>query len=187
VIFIASRNRACEKTILPLKSPIGGFILRSWPQNSTAELNPRSRGPFGDQIRRSTKPPIKIPKRNRPKISHSAVSIRRPGRRLNRRIKPENNKCIRSIRRFRFGGLTADRNRRSVPELSGIKRRFHSAVSGRRSNRRFTNDGETKGEAKGILRRRSSRKTKHIIVRARTFPNIFGKRITRHNQTHNKI
>ena len=61
-----------------------------------AELNPRSRGSIGDQIRRSTKPPIKIPKRNRPKISHSAVSIWRPGRRLNRRIKPENNKCIRS-------------------------------------------------------------------------------------------
>ena len=62
MIFIVIKNRASEKTIMPLKSPIGGFILRSWPQNVTAELNPRSRGPFGDQIRRSTKPPIKIQK-----------------------------------------------------------------------------------------------------------------------------
>ena len=128
MIFIASRNRACEKTILPLKSPICGFILRSWPQNVTAELNPRSRGQFGDQIRRSTKPPIKIPKRNRPKISHSAVSIRRPGRRLNRRIKPENNKCIRY--ETAVSNRRPDRryNRRIRPETSGPKRRFHLAA-----------------------------------------------------------
>ena len=62
MIFIDKENRACEKTILPLKSPLCGFILRTGPQNSTAELNPRSRGPFGDHIRRSTKPPIKTQK-----------------------------------------------------------------------------------------------------------------------------
>jgi hypothetical protein len=75
MIFIDIKNRASEKTILPLKSPIGGFILRSWPQNVTAELNPRSRGSFGDQIRRSIETADQNPKRNRPKISNSAVSF----------------------------------------------------------------------------------------------------------------
>ena len=65
VIFIVIKNRASEKTIMPLKSPIGGFILRSWPQNSTAELIPRSRGPFGDHIRRSIETADQNPKRNR--------------------------------------------------------------------------------------------------------------------------
>jgi hypothetical protein len=43
MIFIVIKNRACEKTILPLKRSIGGFILRSGPQNVAAELSPRKK------------------------------------------------------------------------------------------------------------------------------------------------
>ena len=65
---------------------------RIQPPNWTREAGVHSATRFGGQ----SKPPIKTQKETDLKISHSAVSIRRPGRRLNRRIKPENNKCIRS-------------------------------------------------------------------------------------------
>ena len=90
VIFIDIENRASEKTILPLKSPFGGFIRRSGPQNKIAVLNPRGRGTNGDHIRWFPKPPIRNQKWNRPKISNSAVSFDGHDRRLNRRIKTEN-------------------------------------------------------------------------------------------------
>jgi hypothetical protein len=92
-----------------------------------------------------------------------------------------------------FGGfVTADQTAEHNPRIinaSGLIGGFNSAARPPivTAESRFTKSGESKEKAKGILQERSSRKTKHIIVQARTFPNIFGKRITRHKQTHNKI
>src|SRR5579862_9493338 len=80
-------------------------------------------------------------------------------------IKPPNQdrmiKCVRYERRFR----SAVGNRRSEPQNSSRLLWSYSAVSfhgqAAECDRRFTKNGETKGEAKGILQLRSSRKNRH--------------------------
>ena len=76
-------------------------------------------------------------------------------------LRPRENNSPRSERRFR----TAVGNRRSEPRKLARAFWTNSTVSfcGQTAerNRRFTKNGESQGEAKGILHIRSSRKTKH--------------------------
>src|SRR5579862_9048301 len=80
-------------------------------------------------------------------------------------IKPLNQdrmiKCVRYERRFR----STVGNRRSEPQNFSRRLWSNLAVSFRgqaaECDRRFTKNGETKGEAKGILQKRPSRKNRH--------------------------
>ena len=78
-----------------------------------------------------------------------------------RRLRPREIKSPRSERRFR----TAVGNRRSEPRKLARAFWTNSAVSfcgqAAERNRRFTKNSESQGEAKGILHKWSSRKTKH--------------------------
>src|SRR5579862_6663257 len=83
-----------------------------------------------------------------------------------RRLRPREIKSPRSERRFR----TAVGNRRSEPRKLARALWTNSAVSfcgqAAEQNRRFTKNGESQGEAKGILHIRSSRKSKHFSASA---------------------
>ena len=127
------------------------------PPNESRERQ----GNIGVSIRRP-RPPIQTAERGLTRTGHhwrlhSAVS--EPP------IKPPNqdreNKSPRSERRFR----SAVGNRRSEPQNSSRLLWINLAVSfggqAANPNRRFTRNGETKGEAKGILQRRSSCKNRH--------------------------
>ena len=84
------------------------------------------------------------------------------------------NKSPRSERRFR----STVGNRRSELQNSSRLLWINLAVSfGGQAvdpNRRFTRNGETKGEAKGILQRRSSRKNRHLWCMRGRFRTITG-------------
>ena len=161
-----------------------GRDRRIWPQNWTRE-------------------------RNRPKISNSAVSfggqaadhnrrihpenrgenggfIRRfRNRRVNRRTQPENNKCIRCETAVSNRRPDRRSNRRIRPETSGPKRRFHSAARPP-IKPQIHQKWWIQGESQGNHQERSSRKTKHTYVQARTFSD-HQRKTNYHTQTHNKI
>ena len=151
-----------KRQVCPWNRTICGFIRRPGrriePQNCSRE----EQGKFGDFIRRF---------RNR-----------RSNRRINPREKNQSGVNCGFIRR----SPTADYNRRTIPETSGLILRFHSAATDRRLNRRFTNLGETKGEAKGFSNGDLRAKNKHTRCMRGRFRTTTGNEL-QDTKAHNKI
>ena len=141
--------------------PIGGFIRRPGRRMRPPNESRERQGNIGVSIRR---PPtadhdrrMDLTRTGHIRRFHSAVSeppIKPP-------FQPERLNSVRYERRFR----SAVGNRRSKPQKNSRSLWSYSAVSFRgqaaERDRRFTKIGETKGEAKGILQLRSSRKNRH--------------------------